>query len=112
MESIQRLYSREADRDEPTDLATRDAQLAAITAWGIPDASKLNRLAGITQPTFVANGDNDTMMHTRTAGCSPSIFRTPRCGSIPTPGTASSTNTQNSSETTSGLFSTSEGSTK
>jgi pimeloyl-ACP methyl ester carboxylesterase len=65
MESIQRLYSREAGRDEPTDLATRDAQLAAITAWGIPDASKLNRLAGITQPTFVANGDNDTMMHTQ-----------------------------------------------
>ena len=65
MESIQRLYSREADRDEPTDLGTRDAQLAAITAWGIPDASKLNRLAGITQPTFVANGENDTMMHTQ-----------------------------------------------
>src|SRR3954466_4100518 len=65
LESIQRLYSREADRDEPTDLATRDAQLAAITSWGIPDASKLNRLAGITQPTFVANGDDDTMMHTR-----------------------------------------------
>jgi pimeloyl-ACP methyl ester carboxylesterase len=65
MESIQRLYSREADRDEPTDLATRDAQLAAITAWGIPDASKLNRLAGITQPTLVANGDDDTMMHTQ-----------------------------------------------
>jgi pimeloyl-ACP methyl ester carboxylesterase len=64
MESIQRLYGRQADRDQPTDLATRDAQLAAITAWGIPDASKLNRLAGITQPTFVANGDNDTMMHT------------------------------------------------
>jgi pimeloyl-ACP methyl ester carboxylesterase len=63
-ESIGRLYQREVDRDEPTDLATRDAQLAAITAWGIPDESKLNRLAGITQPTFVANGDNDTMMHT------------------------------------------------
>jgi pimeloyl-ACP methyl ester carboxylesterase len=64
MESIGRLYQREVDRDEPTDLATRDAQLAAITAWGIPDESKLNRLAGITQPTLVANGDNDTMMHT------------------------------------------------
>jgi pimeloyl-ACP methyl ester carboxylesterase len=64
MESIGRLYQREADRDDPTDLATRDAQLAAITAWGIPDESKLNRLAGITQPTLVANGDNDTMMHT------------------------------------------------
>jgi pimeloyl-ACP methyl ester carboxylesterase len=65
MESIGRLFQRDVDRDEPTDLATRDAQLAAITAWGIPDESKLNRLAGITQPTFVANGDNDTMMHTQ-----------------------------------------------
>src|SRR3954465_2386979 len=65
MESLGLLYEREVDRDEPTDLATRDAQLAAITAWGIPDESKLNRLAGITQPTFVANGDNDTMMHTQ-----------------------------------------------
>ena len=64
MESIGRLYQREVDRDEPTDLATRDAQLAAITAWGIPDESRLNRLAGITQSTLVANGDNDTMMHT------------------------------------------------
>ena len=43
------------------------AQLAAITAWGIPDASRLNRLAGITQPTFVANGDNDEMMHTKSS---------------------------------------------
>jgi pimeloyl-ACP methyl ester carboxylesterase len=65
IESLGRLYQREVDRDEPTDLATRDAQLAAITAWGIPDGSKLNRLAGITQPTLVANGDNDTMMHTQ-----------------------------------------------
>ncbi len=65
MESLGRLYQREVDRDEPTDLAARDAQLAAITAWGIPDESRLNRLAGITQPTFVANGDNDTMMHTQ-----------------------------------------------
>jgi pimeloyl-ACP methyl ester carboxylesterase len=64
-ESLGRLYQREVDRDEPTDLATRDAQLAAITAWGIPDESKLNRLAGITQPTLVANGDDDTMMHTQ-----------------------------------------------
>jgi len=35
MESLGRLFAREVDRDEPTDLATRDAQLAAITAWGI-----------------------------------------------------------------------------
>src|SRR5207302_3173720 len=65
MESIGHLYQREVDRDEPTDLATRDAQLAAITAWGIPDESKLNRLAGSTQPTFVPNGDNDTTIDTQ-----------------------------------------------
>ena len=63
-EYLQRAYQRQDGRDAPTDLATRDAQLAAITAWGIPDASRLNRLAGITQPTLVANGDDDRMMHT------------------------------------------------
>jgi pimeloyl-ACP methyl ester carboxylesterase len=64
MEYLQRISARQVDRDEPTDLATRDAQLAAITRWGIPDPSKLSRLAAITQPTLVANGDNDTMMYT------------------------------------------------
>jgi len=64
MEYLARTQLRVEDRDVPTDLDTRDAQLAAITAWGIPDASKLNRLAGIIQPTFVAIGDHDTMMHT------------------------------------------------
>ncbi len=48
----------------PTDIATRDAQLDAIARWGIPDPSKLVRLTAITQPTFVANGDNDTFMST------------------------------------------------
>jgi pimeloyl-ACP methyl ester carboxylesterase len=64
MEYLQRTQDRQVDRDAPTDLETRDAQLAAITAWGIPDPSKLDRLAAIIQPTFVAIGDNDTMMHT------------------------------------------------
>jgi pimeloyl-ACP methyl ester carboxylesterase len=64
-EYLQRAYQREEERDAPTDLATRDAQLAAITAWGIPDPSRLNRLVGITQPTLVANGDDDQMMHTK-----------------------------------------------
>jgi hypothetical protein len=34
IEYLQRTQARQVDRDEPTDLATRDAQLAAITAWG------------------------------------------------------------------------------
>jgi pimeloyl-ACP methyl ester carboxylesterase len=64
MEYLKRVNTRQIDRDVPTDLANRDAQLAAIMRWGIPEPSKLSRLAGITQPTFVANGDNDTMMRT------------------------------------------------
>jgi pimeloyl-ACP methyl ester carboxylesterase len=42
----------------------RDAQAQAITDWGIPDMSKLARLAGITQPTLVANGSNDILVPT------------------------------------------------
>jgi pimeloyl-ACP methyl ester carboxylesterase len=36
MDYLERTQRRQVDRDAPTDLATRDAQLAAITAWGIP----------------------------------------------------------------------------
>jgi pimeloyl-ACP methyl ester carboxylesterase len=64
-EFVQRIFARTDDRDADTSLATRDAQLDAIHTWGIPDPSKLNRLAGITQPVLVANGDNDRMVPTR-----------------------------------------------
>jgi pimeloyl-ACP methyl ester carboxylesterase len=64
MEFLGRISSRTADPDEPADLAARDAQLAAITRWGIPEPSKLARLGAITQPTLVANGDDDPMMIT------------------------------------------------
>jgi pimeloyl-ACP methyl ester carboxylesterase len=37
----------------------------AITTWGIPDASRLGRLAGITQPVLVANGDNGRLVPTK-----------------------------------------------
>lgn len=45
----------------------RDAQYDAITEWGIPDPSRLNRLAGITQPVLITAGDNDTMFPTSNA---------------------------------------------
>jgi pimeloyl-ACP methyl ester carboxylesterase len=64
MEFLGRISARMADRDEPADLAARDAQLDAITRWGIPEPSKLARLEAITQPTLVANGDDDPMMIT------------------------------------------------
>jgi len=64
MRFLKRITARTVDRDEPTDLATRDAQLDAFARWGMPDPSKLARLQAITQPAFVAAGDNDTMMIT------------------------------------------------
>ncbi len=41
-----------------------EAQLEAITRWGSPDPSKLAQLTALTQPTFVANVDNDRWMIT------------------------------------------------
>ena len=61
---LKRITARTVHRDAPTDLATRDAQLDAFACWGTPDASKLARLSAITQPVFVAAGDNDPMMIT------------------------------------------------
>lgn len=63
-EFIDRLGSRREERDATVSLATRDAHLSAIETWGIPDPTRLNRLAGITQATLVANGDNDIMVPT------------------------------------------------
>ena len=59
-----RIFTRERDRDQKPTLAVRDAQAEAITDWGIPDMTKLARLAGISQPTLVANGSNDILVPT------------------------------------------------
>ncbi|MBV9001990.1 MAG: alpha/beta hydrolase, partial [Solirubrobacterales bacterium] len=64
-EFLKRIFTRTEDRDTPATLDVRDAQLDAITEWGIPDASRLNRLAGITRPALVASGDNDRLVPTK-----------------------------------------------
>ncbi|HYS36021.1 MAG TPA: alpha/beta hydrolase [Pseudonocardiaceae bacterium] len=64
-EFIQRIFTRQEDRDEPTDLRARDAELDAITKWGVPDPTRLNRLAAIKQPVLAANGENDIMVPTK-----------------------------------------------
>jgi pimeloyl-ACP methyl ester carboxylesterase len=53
------------DRDAPTSDAARDAQYDAVVDWGIPDHGALQRLAGITNPTLVIQGDNDLMIPTK-----------------------------------------------
>jgi pimeloyl-ACP methyl ester carboxylesterase len=59
---LRRIYARTEDRDKPTTWATREAQYDAVCAWGISDHSQLQRLSGISQPVFVANGDRDPMI--------------------------------------------------
>jgi pimeloyl-ACP methyl ester carboxylesterase len=64
-EALGRMYSRTEDRDDPTTWAVREAQYDAVCTWGIPDHAELQRLAAITHPVFVANGDSDPMIPPR-----------------------------------------------
>lgn len=57
-----RLQQRVQDPDAPTTWQTRNAQYDAVLDWGIPDHSKLERLAAIGMPVYVANGDDDQMI--------------------------------------------------
>jgi len=63
-EFVGRIFTRTEGRDTTPDLAARDAQAAAIIEWGVRDFAKLARLANISAPTLVANGDNDVMVPT------------------------------------------------
>ena len=58
-EYIARLQERTTDRDKPISHQARIAQLLAIREAGL---GKPHDLSKITQPTFVANGDNDVMV--------------------------------------------------
>jgi pimeloyl-ACP methyl ester carboxylesterase len=64
-DALARMYSRTQDRDTATTWAVRQAQYDAVCAWGIPDHAALQRVSGITQPVFVANGDSDPMIPPR-----------------------------------------------
>ena len=64
-DALGRMYARTEDRDATVAWAVREAQYDAVCAWGIPDHGKLQRLAAIKQPVFVANGDGDPMIPPR-----------------------------------------------
>lgn len=56
---IQRLKERTVDRDDPISTRAFQTQLTAIQKFGRAPASDLS---GFTQPTLIANGDNDRMV--------------------------------------------------
>jgi pimeloyl-ACP methyl ester carboxylesterase len=56
---VQRLNERTADRDAPIKVTAFLTQLKAIKKWGRSAPADLSK---ITQPTLIANGDNDRMV--------------------------------------------------
>jgi pimeloyl-ACP methyl ester carboxylesterase len=56
---VQRLEERTADRDAPIKVKAFLTQLKAIKKWGRSAPADLSM---ITQPTLIANGDNDRMV--------------------------------------------------
>lgn len=78
-EFIGRLDERTMDRDAKITVKAFQAQLRAIKRWG---RSTPADLSAVTQPTFIANGDNDRMvptvlsddMHRRISGSQLSIY--------------------------------------
>ena len=62
VQCLKRLSERSTGRDEATTWETRNAQYDAVLKWGIPNFSMLQRLSAVTQPVFVANGDDDRMI--------------------------------------------------
>ncbi|ALV41914.1 alpha/beta hydrolase [Pseudarthrobacter sulfonivorans] len=56
---VKRLEERTADRDAPITVKAFQTQLKAIRKWGRGTPANLSK---ITQPTLIANGDNDRMV--------------------------------------------------
>jgi pimeloyl-ACP methyl ester carboxylesterase len=56
---VERLEERTVDRDEPIKIKAFQTQLKAIKRWGRSTPADLSK---ITQPTLIANGDNDRMV--------------------------------------------------
>ena len=61
---LERYLRRQENRDPLPDEHVASAQLAALAKWGKPKDDPYAYLAGVTQPTFVVNGDNDLIIYT------------------------------------------------
>ena len=95
-EYIARLAERTTDRDEPISQQARIAQLLAIreagTGFGEP-----HDLSQITQPTFVANGDNDVMVASSQSRVLAERIPNSKLAIYRTPGTGASSSTASGS---------------
>jgi pimeloyl-ACP methyl ester carboxylesterase len=63
-EFLSRLTARKVDTDAPASNETIQAQVKAITAWGLPSSAEEVDLGAIQQPALVVNGNHDIMVPT------------------------------------------------
>jgi len=59
---VQRLGTRTAEPDGPSTLQARDAQTAAIAAWGASNGGDYSRLRTLLQPALIVNGIDDIVV--------------------------------------------------
>jgi pimeloyl-ACP methyl ester carboxylesterase len=84
---VGRLHERTVDRDAPISVKAFQTQLKAIRKWGRSAPADLSK---VTQPTLIANGDNDRMvpsvlsedLHRRIRGSELIIYRDSGHGGI------------------------------
>jgi pimeloyl-ACP methyl ester carboxylesterase len=62
--SLAKIYKRKVNRDTECSNSSIMAQLGAILAWAKPDPELKSRLAAISQPVLVVNGNDDIMVPT------------------------------------------------
>lgn len=61
---LKKFLERTDGRDPETDEATANAQLAAISEWGVQREGSYDYLSTIAQPTLVVNGTKDVIVYT------------------------------------------------
>jgi pimeloyl-ACP methyl ester carboxylesterase len=61
---LNRLAVRKEDRDTPASNETVQAQVKAITVWGLPASAKEVDLGAVRQPALVVSGNQDVMVPT------------------------------------------------
>lgn len=61
---LKKFLERTDGRDPETDEATANAQLAAISEWGVQREGSYDYLSTIAQPTLVVNGMQDVIVYT------------------------------------------------
>jgi pimeloyl-ACP methyl ester carboxylesterase len=64
-ESLGRIYGWAEGRDEQPSLETKNAQYEAVLNWGVRDWDAVARLAELTHPVLILQGDNDIMIPTK-----------------------------------------------